>query len=180
MVRQRYPSPHPTRVLRQLDRAEKELAEQMKVQFGQRAVAGLPWNDVVLQFTLSVGEEAADILHAILEKYEERRRRLPELPQPNGLYPPSARNNFLLWLQGMQKGWASLPVKIPCAVLKAWRDWDNPLPSWRCTTCHMVLPHNDADKQFRPCPVCGGEEFFYAALWGEWGEEWINPNARRW
>jgi predicted RNA-binding Zn-ribbon protein involved in translation (DUF1610 family) len=100
---------------------------------------------------------------------------------------PDDLHGFGEWLLLLQAGGATLPDRLPRAVLLAWRDsykphWGLagkpwvPMPFWRCVDCLMVLPHGEAGWG-RRCPVCGGGRIWHSDFSKALGVAWIDPNA---
>jgi predicted RNA-binding Zn-ribbon protein involved in translation (DUF1610 family) len=87
-------------------------------------------------------------------------------------------HGFVSWARLISDGVASLPERIPTAVLLAWRgDYGKqPLPLRRCQGCKMVLP-NVPEMWSAPCPVCGSALICYADLSKPLGVAWLDPRT---
>jgi hypothetical protein len=116
------------------------------------------------------------VVEEILDQIDQASREPPRHTHDGT--PAVDTPGFVLWLRGLREGWFTLPEPVPHAVIQAYRDWQAPLPIWRCDDCGMGLPHNTIEYQFRPCPVCGSARLFLADFSRPLGQAWIDSTAR--
>jgi hypothetical protein len=148
----------------------------------RRQCQNATWEELLQLVEESILPESWPVVENILAQIEEYQKRPPS-KLPNGELHEHV-HGFVEWLDGLQRGWATLPETIPHVVLLAWRDGyanhpcnvhepgtASPIPIRRCEDCCMVLPNcgpSGFGACITPCPVCGSDRIGHMKLWA-WG-----------
>jgi hypothetical protein len=137
---------------------------------------------------LAVAPEDDSIAEAVLDQVVE----YSNWPKTTRGSDTRHARGVLLWLWGLQDGWAVLPERLPRPVLEAWRDGyldenrdlkagtapdrdiATPVPLNRCGHCLMAYPNTypsgGRSLLDDPCLVCGAKKWEHMNLWsGGWG-----------